>query len=105
MANITDPAAIAFSNNQIRPSADRYMSTYWWAKQLVADWTSKGLSSLFPNDSSVVVDGAATDGRTVITGADVNIIVSHVSALITDLEASSNLKRNQIQKVAVNETR
>ena len=103
MADITNPQAIKFSNEQIRPAADRYMQLYWSAKQLVADWTSKGMAQLFPNDSSVVMDGSDVDGRTPITGADVNIMVSHLNALIADLEASNNLKRNQIQKIAVNE--
>src|SRR5690348_15835710 len=102
MANITDPTAIKFSNEQIRPIADRFMKLYYASKAASADWTAKGLGALFPNDSSLVVDGSATDGRTPITGGDVNIIVSHLNTLIADLEASSNLKRNQIDKVAVN---
>lgn len=102
MANIVDPNAIAFSNATIRVLADKYMQLYGLAKAASADWTAKGMSALFTNDTSAVIDGAATDGRTQITGADVQVLFSHVSTLITDLEASSNLKRNQIDKVAVN---
>lgn len=100
---ITDPNAIKFSNEQMRPIADRFMQLYWAAKQAAADWTSKGLGALITNDASAVADGSATDGRTQITGADLNVLLSHLNTFVADLEASSNLKRNQIQKVAVNE--
>lgn len=103
MANIVDQNAISFANVQVRAIADKYMQLYWLCKQAQSDWTSKGMAALFPNDASLVVDGAATDGRTQITGADVNVLVSHVTTVITDLEAASNLKRNQVQKVAVNQ--
>lgn len=105
MANIVDPSAIAFSNSEIRVIADKYMQLYWACKSTSSDWTSKGMAALFPNDASLVIDGSATDGRTQITGADVNVLFAHLSTLITDLEATANIKRNQINKIAVNPVR
>lgn len=102
MPEITDPQAIKFCNEQIRPIADRFMQLYWAGKSAAADFTADDLAGLFPNDDSIVVDGSAQDGRTPITGADVNIMLSHINAYAADMEATSNLKRNQIDKVAVN---
>lgn len=99
---VTNVQAITFSNSQIRLIADRFMQLYWFAKAASSDWTAKDLASIIPNDSTVMTDGAATDGRTIITSGDVNIIVAHLNTFIADLEASANLKRNQIDKVAVN---
>ena len=102
MPNITDPSAIAFSNTKIRPAADRLIQLYYWAKSAQSQFTAQSLGSLFPNDSSLVVDGAATDGRTQITGFDVNVVLSYLGSFITAMEASSNLELNQVGKVAVN---
>lgn len=102
MANIIDPTAVAFSNAKIRPIADKFMKLYWFAKATSSEWTAKNMSALIPNDSSLVVDGSAVDGRTPITGGDINILLAHLNTFIADLEATTNLKRNQINKVAVN---
>lgn len=103
MANITDVQAVAFCNNRIRPLADIYGSIYYRAKLMIAEFNSKGLASLIPNDGlATVVDGSAVDGRTPITGADVNIFLSNMQALVTQLEATSNLLLNQSAKLWVN---
>jgi hypothetical protein len=103
MANITDVNAVKFCNEQVRPSADRIMQFYWWCKGLQIQWTSQGLAAKIPNDATAqVIDGAATDGRTQITGADVITLLSNLQSLITSLEANSNLVLNQVAKLAVN---
>src|ERR1700732_3921277 len=105
MANIVDPNAVAYSNNPIRPLSDRFMQLYWACKSASSDWTAKSLATLIPNDISPMIDGAVTDGRTQITGGDINVLLAHMNTLIADFEATSNLKRNQIGKVAVNPTK
>jgi hypothetical protein len=105
MANIVDPNATGYSNLQIRPIADRFMQLYWACKSATADWTSKGLAVLIPNDPSAMIDGALTDGRTQITGGDINVLIAHMNTLIADFEATAFIKRNQIGKVAVNPVR
>lgn len=106
---VTDPSAIAFCNNYIRPAADRRAQDYYFAKVVLGLWNS-GLSSLFPNDSTVVADGAAPnglnttggDGRRLIKGSDVNNLVNRCSEIVTDFEATSSAKLNTILAVAVN---
>jgi hypothetical protein len=102
MANITDPSAVKFSNEQVRPAADRIMQFYWFCKGLKVQWTSQNLAALIPNDASLMVDGSAQDGRTQITGADVNVLLSNLNTFINSLEANTNLMLNQFGKVAVN---
>ena len=64
------------------------------------EWTAQGMGALVPNDASVVMDGSATDGRTIITGADVNTLAARVAEFTTLLEAISNQKLNQVAKVS-----
>jgi len=49
MANIIDPTAVAFCNQEIRPSADRLMQFYWWCKSLkVAYLANPALATNLP---------------------------------------------------------
>ncbi|MDB4786210.1 hypothetical protein OAG36_00600 [bacterium] len=103
---ITDPAAIKWSNEKARVAADKLVQAYNFAVQVQSEWNS-GMSSEFPNDSSIVEDGAhdtATrpDGRTEITGADVNNVMVRAGEIITDYEATSNAKLNTLLAVSVN---
>lgn len=102
---ITDPNAIAFINQRMRPIADMRIKLHYVSKIAAAEFTAKGLSATITNDSQVVNDGSQAptgDGRTSITGADVNVLLALMNADIATLEASSNLKLNQTIKVAVN---
>lgn len=108
MAAITDPATISYINNFIRPLADLRARLYYLSKIAAAEFTAKGLSVTIPNDASIVNDGSQAlalnggDGRTSITGADVNVLLALTNADITANEATSSLKLNQTLKVAVN---
>lgn len=106
---VTDPSAIAFCNNYVRVAADKRAQDYYWAKRTLQQWNS-GLSALFPNDATVVADGAAPngtttvggDGRRLIKGSDVNNVINRCQDIITDFEATTNAKLNTILAVAVN---
>jgi len=102
MADITNPQAIRFSNEQIRTLADAYATLYFTCKRVGAEWTAQGIGSLIPNTADVLIDGSATDGRASITGAKVNGLVSAGAALVADLEATSNLRLNILLQIAVN---
>lgn len=104
MANITDPTAVRFCNEQVRPAADRLVQLYWWLKAVKQEYiATPALASSIPNDATAtVVDGSATDGRTTITGADVQATLADLNSLITSLEATSSAMLNRFYKVAVN---
>ncbi len=98
---ITDPSAVKFCNETIRPLADQLVQLYYHGKVAQQQFIAKGLGSLIPNDSTVVSDGSTTDGRTPITGFDANVVLSWVGAFIQGMEANTNLELNQVGKVAV----
>src|ERR1017187_1410051 len=104
MENMVDPSAILFCNGQVRPGADRTMQFYWWMKALKIEYLANpNLAALIPNDSTaIVIDGAAVDGRTVITGADVQVFLANVNGFITSLEANSGVILSNFAKIAVN---
>jgi hypothetical protein len=105
MADISDPQAVRFCNERVRPAADRFAQLYWWAKAVAAEWEAQGIAAKIPNDASVILDGAATDGRPIITGADVNTMAARVAEFIALLEATGSAKLSQILKVSVNSQR
>lgn len=103
MADITNPQAVTFCNEKVRPIADRYAQLYWLAKIFTQEWTAGNLGAIIPNNADVIIDGSASDGRGAITGAMVNGLKTNLDLLITDLQASSNLKLNGLTQVAVHE--
>jgi len=102
MSNITNPQAVAFCNNEIRVMADSMTQNYYTAKSIVNDWFSTGVNSLIPNDSSLIIDGSAIDGRSPITGSQVTNIITRAQEIVADYEANSSAKFNTINAVKVN---
>lgn len=82
--------------------ADSMSSNYYTAKAIVNYWNANSLSSIITNDSSQIMDGSATDGRSVITGAMATNIITRASEIIADYEATSNAKLNTVLAVKVN---
>ena len=101
MAEITNPEAIRFCNEKVRPAAARLAKAFYFAKIAYAEWTANGMGDIIAyNNADLVVDGAGTDGRHPITGISVNNLITRLSELIADYEASSNAKLNTILSVA-----
>lgn len=101
MADITSPQAVQFCNEEIRVVADLFEQLYWSSKKLDLNWNTT-YSALIPNTVDVIVDGAATDGRKIITGQMVNNIINRAFEFITDQEAAGNAKLNTVLQVSVN---
>lgn len=85
MAN-TNAQAVTFSNTRIRPMADLLATTYLTAKSVVNQWNAQLVSSVIPNDSVVISDGAAQDGRAQITDAQATAIITRCQELISWME-------------------
>src|ERR1700676_4909397 len=103
MAQISDPQAIAFVNQRVRPTADAMGVLYHTAKELVQEWNAFSESAKIPNDSSPILDGAPADGRNAITGLLATAIITEAMAVVAHYEASANAVLNVITQVAVNE--
>lgn len=85
MAN-TNPQAITFSNTRIRPMADLLYSAYLSAKSIVAQWNAQSVSTVIPNDTIIIGDGAAIDGRAQITDAQATNIITRCNEFINWME-------------------
>ena len=106
MADITDAEAIRFCNERVRMAANVMAQAYYFAKLVKQEWDANSMSSLITNSGDdEVVDGAQTDGRHVISGADATNVITRCAELITDMEASSNAKLNTLLGVATNPQR
>ena len=110
MPDITSPQAIKFSNEKIRVAADLLAQLDNFASATIAQWNAAGGSALIPNTADVIADGAATDGRPIITGAKANNIINRLTELRSTnansgLAIGSDGVRDTILQVAVNVTR
>ncbi len=101
----TNPQAIRVSNEKLRVAADKLGQLYNLSKSLQAEYIAENWPALFPNDSELIVDGSAEDGRTPITNADILALMTTIGDVITLLEADTFAKRNNVLKVAVNPER
>lgn len=105
MAN-TNPQAVRVCNEKIRPAADRLGQLYNYLKSLQAEAQAENWGAMFAGGAgNEVVDGAQTDGRTVITDADVSGLITLAGAYLTFMEQSANANRNLALKIAVNPER
>ena len=102
MPDITDPEAVRFANEKVRTLADAATAYYYAATAFLNEWNATGMATKIPNTADPIIDGAATDGRTIITGADVNGLKSHVDTMVSDLEVNTNLKLDILLKIEVN---
>ena len=102
----TNPQAVLIANSKIRPLADRLGQLYNLTKALQAEAAAENWGALFAGGAgNVIVDGAETDGRALITDADVVAMNTLVSAYVTFMEQSANANRNLVLRVAVNPER
>jgi hypothetical protein len=115
---ITNPTAIRFSNEKIRVAADLLAQLDNFAASVLNEWNANGGTSLIPNDSQVIRDGASPsddngtggDGRFVITGAKANNIINRLTEIrstnaSTGLAIGASGVRDTILQVATNTTR
>lgn len=102
----TNPQAVRVANDKIRPLADRFGQLFNLCKALQAEAVAEGWTGMYTGGAgNVIMDGSETDGRSVITDADVAAFITDVSSFITDMEANSNARRNRALKIAVNPER
>lgn len=84
MPDITSAEAVRFSDEQIRPLAEKLRNLKAEVDAATVKWFG-GTNALFPNDSSVLIDDRDKQGDTVLTGADVNNLVTQLLVYQTQL--------------------
>lgn len=91
MANITDPTAIAFVNELLRPWSDRITGT---VVSMEAEWPlwNDVVGPIFAAepDSDLVIDGAADDGRVILTVGDVETAMFHYDRFVQLINGQFN---------------
>lgn len=97
----SNPEAILVST-KMRQLADIEQRRYWILKSLQLQANQQNWIALFPNDADTIDDGADTDGREVITNAEVRSFMLDINQSITDLEANTNQRLNYSANIAVN---
>jgi hypothetical protein len=107
MADNTNAQAVKVANEKIRPACDRILQTYFYMKSLQAEFAGQGWAALFPtaDPTGELIDGARSDGRKVITNADVNAAITALGAFLTFMEATSNQQLNRFLVPSVNPER
>jgi len=103
---ITNAQAVRFCNDKVRALADAAARYYYLADRFANEWSATNMGDLIPNDPNEVVnDGSDIDGRSRITGRDVNNLKGHADLMVADLKANNNLKLNILHRIEVNGSR
>jgi hypothetical protein len=82
VADITDPAAIRFVNEVIRPHAEKFRALKATCDSALTTWWN-GISDNVPNSSDPVADGREAEGVSRLTGANVNLFVIQMALFQT----------------------
>ena len=107
---ITDIASVRYCNEQLRPAFDELAGSVLKIQSLLTQWLAKNLAATISNTSDLIDDGAAPggsapgspDGRTPITGADVNAAIGFMGQIQSALAANDNAMLDNLFKIAVN---
>ena len=86
MADITNPEAVLFCNQSLRPMANRVRDLFFLLEAEQAAFNL--VADKFPNNGSIVQDGREAAGISRLTGTDVNNFQNRVNQLFAVLDAA-----------------
>ncbi len=81
---ITDPEALRFINEQIRPLCESTRALKVRMSAMKTMWDDH-IGALIPSDTSAVEDGRESEGVSRLTGLDVNNVRNAMAVLITSI--------------------
>ena len=81
MADVVNPEALRFVNEQIRPLCESLRGIKVQMASMKVLWDDH-IEALIPNDASLIADGREAEGVSRLTGADVNNARNAMAALI-----------------------
>lgn len=81
MADVTNPEAIKFCNEVIRPLSEEARALKARVDDATVVWYG-GLNTQFPNDTSAVIDNREAEGVSRLTGADINSVMAQLISQI-----------------------
>jgi hypothetical protein len=85
--DITDPRVIKFVNECVRPLCEAIRDLKVKGDSALLTWSSQ-VQPLVPDDSSVLQDGRSSEGVSILTGADINAVMTLMQTLHVGLEAN-----------------
>ena len=86
--------AVKFSNEKIRVSADLLAQLYNFANTVIDEWNALEGVKLIPNTTEVIADGSGNDGRTIITGANANNVITRLQEFVNDMNENNSVNIN-----------
>lgn len=84
MAQITNPIAIKFCNEQIRPLCEQIRALKVLMVSAKTQWDS-GTNAFFAGNADTVEDHREAEGVSRLVGLDVNQVMTIMATLITDI--------------------
>ena len=97
---ITNPEAIRFVSEQIRPLCEKIRAIKCQLVSMKADWDGH-VGALIPNDTSALEDGRESEGVSRLTGADINNTRNTLAGLITAIN-DSVIQKPCVRSIEVN---
>jgi len=89
-AGITDQRAIAFTNQSVRTTAEKFRALKYEVDSILVVWNN-GMNSLIPNTTAVLEDGrTATEGVNSLTGAQINAFMTVLTTYQTFMNQAGN---------------
>lgn len=101
-APTTSPQVKLFCNGPIRNGAQELADVYINAKRVTTVYGARALAADIPATDDPIDDGAADDGRPVISGNDVRAIITLLANFCADYEANAGAKLIAVARVAPN---
>jgi hypothetical protein len=77
-----DPRAIRIVNDFVRPGADRFVGTILEGDGLLTLSQVQNTAAVFPQNTEVIDDGSAIDGRPPVTNLDVLLAMAAAAELV-----------------------
>jgi len=105
MADVTNEQVVRFANEHGRGTADAICQLYYRLDRVNDLWTQQGIGTLISgnDDADTIIDGAAEDGRPLLTVGKLETLMAQVQALLTTLDNEAEAPAvNPCLQVAVN---
>lgn len=103
---ITNPQAIKFCNEVVRPTANKVYEAFMMATAMLTEYAARPeLAEAFSGDNALetVNDGATSDGRPIIKGEDVTSFVQGIQEILEDWNVNNPQKLRQVLRIKTRE--
>lgn len=93
MADITDPQAIKFSNEQLRPMCERIESIKAEIDVMMVEWFGGLNNTIGDSADDNLIDNREAEGVRQLTGEDITGVMSILSSIQTTLDSAGVAER------------